>query len=57
MTDHKDQRMIKRFGRLERGLQPGQIIGWTEPYGDLNLKNDTQSGTSLTSEVAKITEK
>lgn len=57
MTDHKDQRMIKRFRRLERGLQPGQIIGWTEPYGDSNLKNDTQSGTSLTSEVAKITEK
>ena len=27
MTDHKDQRMIKRFGRLERGWQPGQIIG------------------------------
>lgn len=39
MTGNKDQR-VKTFKELGRGLQLGQIIGCTGPYGNMNLNND-----------------
>lgn len=39
VTGNKDQR-VKTFKELGRGLQLGQIIGCTGPYGNMNLNND-----------------
>ena len=38
VTDHRGQRVTKRFRRLERVLQLGQIIGCTGPYDSKNQK-------------------
>lgn len=54
MTDPNNQR-VERFWRLERGLQVGQVIGWTGLYGNKSQKGVAQSGRSLILEVAKIT--